>query len=161
MLRFVHNKYHRAIEALTVGLVSVTFCFGLMLVSSDCLSLGETPDVHAVQLFCEDHQYSAMASLLFNTPEEAIKNLFHENREEFLPTTLILFGTLYFFVRSRPTEKISNFRSSYDLFGLGGMLDVRYRCTQWTLRSLYSDWSGLGASHWGTSRKSVPGSGVG
>eukprot|EP00038_Savillea_parva_P026498 m.54657 g.54657 ORF g.54657 m.54657 type:complete len:832 (+) comp7545_c0_seq1:173-2668(+) len=97
-MRYLHNKYHRAIEALTVGLVSVALCFGLMVISSDCLSLGDTPDMHALQLFCADHQYSAMASLLFNTPEAAIKNLFHENREEFRLETLALFGTLYFFV---------------------------------------------------------------
>jgi hypothetical protein len=53
----MHNKYHRAAEALTVGLVTVTLCFLLMLTSSDCLTLGDTPDTHAVQLFCQDHQF--------------------------------------------------------------------------------------------------------
>lgn len=30
-----------------------------------------------VKFFCEDGQYSAMGTLLFITPEESIKNLFH------------------------------------------------------------------------------------
>jgi hypothetical protein len=43
-------------------------------------------------------RYSAMASLLFNTPEDAIKNLFHEAREEFQWSTLLQFGIMYFLV---------------------------------------------------------------
>lgn len=36
-----------------------------------------------------------MADLLFNTPEEAIKRLFHGNRDEFHMGTLAMFAVIY------------------------------------------------------------------
>ena len=30
-----------------------------------------------MQFFCHDGEYSAMGTLVFNTPEESVKNLFH------------------------------------------------------------------------------------
>ena len=47
-----------------------------------CLPLEHCPDANPLQLLCQDHQYNAMASLVFNTPEETIKNLFHAERND-------------------------------------------------------------------------------
>lgn len=66
--------------------------------AQECLPLGDQPDANPIQLFCEDHQYSAMASLLFNTPEDSIKNLYHSDRSDFKAETLLLFGLTYFAV---------------------------------------------------------------
>ena len=63
-------------QAMFICLLTVSMAFVLMLTSSDCLPLGDEPDNNAIQLFCEDHQYSAMGSLLFNTAEDSIKNLY-------------------------------------------------------------------------------------
>lgn len=71
-----------------ICLLTVSMAFVLMLTSSDCLPLGDEPDNNAIQLFCEDHQYSAMGSLLFNTAEDSIKNLY----VDFVLTAL---GSLY------------------------------------------------------------------
>jgi len=114
-MKYIQSSKLRTMEALTIGLLTVSVAFGLMLMDRGCLPLGEKPggeassldgtNDRAVQLFCEENQYSAMASLLFNTAEESIKTLFHtstpddiNNGKDFEWTTLLYFSIAYFLV---------------------------------------------------------------
>lgn len=77
-MKYVKSRPMRLAEALLVCLFTTCIGFSMIFYSTDCLPVGDTPLGQGLQLFCEDHQYSAMGSLWFNTPETAIRNLFHQ-----------------------------------------------------------------------------------
>lgn len=94
-MKYVKDRPFRLVEALLVGLLTTALAFTMMYFSSDCLPVGDEPLANPLQMSCEDHQYSAMASLWFNTPESAIRSLFHTDRAEYDFGTLALFGAAY------------------------------------------------------------------
>eukprot|EP00051_Salpingoeca_urceolata_P009927 m.120580 g.120580 ORF g.120580 m.120580 type:complete len:797 (-) comp16508_c0_seq1:1550-3940(-) len=95
-MKFVTSKFAKLMEAITIAGLTASVAFTLIYFSTDCLPLGDSPETNPLQLFCKEHQYNAMATLFFNTPEESIKNLFHGSREEFSMGTLAMFFVAYF-----------------------------------------------------------------
>ena len=62
------------------------------------MPIGDSPDLEPLQMFCDEHQYNAMASLVVNTPEATIKNLFHSPKDDFQTSTLLIFFVVDFFL---------------------------------------------------------------
>lgn len=122
----VPKTCRRALEALVISAVTCSIGFALMFFSEvsecsgwklrlqmvrisftpraltrkkqDCLPLDDLPAAqpNPLQFFCKERQYNAMASLIFNTPEESIKNLFHNPSNDFQIGTLGMFFLAYF-----------------------------------------------------------------
>ncbi|XP_018414110.1 PREDICTED: H(+)/Cl(-) exchange transporter 7 [Nanorana parkeri] len=97
-IRYLHRRGLQVIEAMLVAAVTATIAFVLIYSSSDCQPLREGSGEYALQLFCPDGQYNAMASAFFTTPESSVRRLFHDPPGSFNPQTLGLFTLLYFFL---------------------------------------------------------------
>lgn len=76
--RFIPWKFAKVIEAAVVAMLGVTLACLMIYFINDCRPLGNDPTVHPVQLFCEDNEYNAVASLWFQTPEATVRSLFHD-----------------------------------------------------------------------------------
>eukprot|EP01147_Barroeca_monosierra_P009160 gene9160-1452_t len=86
----------KLLEVLAIAILTTVVFFMMILASADCLPLGQSPESSSpLQFFCEEEQYSAMAALLFNTPENSIKNLFHSSQGSYKSSTLIAFSLCY------------------------------------------------------------------
>lgn len=79
-LRFVTRKWLKVVEALSVAILGATMGFLMLYFVDDCKPLGNDPTKFPVQMFCADGQYSAAASLWFQTPESSVRSLFHDPR---------------------------------------------------------------------------------
>lgn len=94
--KFIKQKFVRIIEAIMVAAVSASFACLMMYLINDCRPLGNDPTLTPVQLFCEDNQYNAAASLWFQTPESSVKSLFHDPPGSHKILTLSIFVPIYF-----------------------------------------------------------------
>lgn len=95
-MKFVTTNWVRVIEALIVSTLSSTSAFVLIYFYHDCKPIGAANITRPLQFFCEDGEYSAMGTLVFSTPEESIKNLFHLPEGSYHVTTLAGFAPVYF-----------------------------------------------------------------
>lgn len=77
-LRFVTRKWQKVIEALLVAILSATVGSLMIYFVNDCKPLGNDPTKFPVQMYCEEGQYNAVASLWFQTPESSVRSLFHD-----------------------------------------------------------------------------------
>lgn len=96
-------KVLRILEALVVSIISTTLAFSTVYFFSDCHSLrtyeeSTFAEPHPVQLFCDDGEYNALATLVFTTPEESIKKLFHNPKLAYSSVHLLIFFVIYFFL---------------------------------------------------------------
>eukprot|EP00049_Salpingoeca_infusionum_P002964 m.61731 g.61731 ORF g.61731 m.61731 type:complete len:816 (-) comp11878_c0_seq3:424-2871(-) len=105
LLTIFRNKYIvvspwlKLLEVFAICTVSVCCAFLLIFFSGDCLPLGSDPESSSpLQFFCKEHQYSAMGALMFNTPEDSIKNLFHAEGDSYKTGTLAIFAAVYWFL---------------------------------------------------------------
>jgi chloride channel 7 len=85
------NKIMRILESMIVAAITTSVGFALLILFDDCLPLEDEPESNPLQFLCPDHQYSAMAALVFNTPEAAIKSLFHASSIAFSKGMLAAF----------------------------------------------------------------------
>lgn len=76
-LKYVKKNWVRVVESLIVATLSATSAFGLIFFCQDCKPIGAANITRPLQFFCEDGEYSAMGTLVFSTPEESIKRIFH------------------------------------------------------------------------------------
>lgn len=97
-LRFVTRKWLKVVEALSLAILGATMGFLMLYFVDDCKPLGNDPTKFPVQMFCADGQYSAAASLWFQTPESSVRSLFHDPRGSHSDVTLTIFVLLYFFL---------------------------------------------------------------
>lgn len=97
-LRFVTQKWLKVIEALLVAILSATMGSLMIYFVNDCKPLGNDPTKFPVQMFCAKGQYSAVASLWFQTPESSVRSLFHDPKGSHNDITLAIFVILYFFL---------------------------------------------------------------
>eukprot|EP00043_Microstomoeca_roanoka_P025293 m.8203 g.8203 ORF g.8203 m.8203 type:complete len:863 (-) comp5395_c0_seq1:405-2993(-) len=95
-MHYIFTSTSKLLEVFAVAILTTLVFFTLIFFSDDCLPLGQSPESSSpLQFFCEEHQYSAMGALLFNTPEDSIKNLFHGEKESYKTMTLIWFTIAY------------------------------------------------------------------
>ncbi|XP_070162948.1 H(+)/Cl(-) exchange transporter 7 [Polyergus mexicanus] len=97
-LRFVTQKWLKVIEALLVAILSATMGFLMIYFINDCKPLGNDPTKFPVQMYCAEGQYSAVASLWFQTSESSVRSLFHDPKGSHNDITLAVFVILYFFL---------------------------------------------------------------
>lgn len=76
--RFIPWKLGKVLEAVMVAMLGVTLACAMIYFINDCRPLGNDPNIHPVQLFCEDNEYNAVAALWFQTPEATVRALFHD-----------------------------------------------------------------------------------
>lgn len=95
-LKYVKKNWVRVFESLIVAIISATSSFGLIYFYHDCKPIGAANITRPLQFFCEDGQYSAMGTLVFSTPEESIKNLFHLPQSSYNAATLGGFAPINF-----------------------------------------------------------------
>lgn len=94
-LKYVKKNWVRVVESLIVATLSATSAFGLIYFCQDCKPIGAANITRPLQFFCEDGEYSAMGTLVFNTPEESIKSIFHMPEGSFNVSTLGVFAPIY------------------------------------------------------------------
>ncbi|XP_011346366.1 H(+)/Cl(-) exchange transporter 7 [Ooceraea biroi] len=97
-LRLVTRKWLKVIEALLVAMLSATMGSLMIYFVNDCKPLGNDPIKFPVQMYCAEGQYSAVASLWFQTPESSVRSLFHDSKGSHSDVTLTIFVVLYFFL---------------------------------------------------------------
>ncbi|XP_077980115.1 H(+)/Cl(-) exchange transporter 7-like [Glandiceps talaboti] len=95
-LKYVYLRWSCVMEAMLVALVTTTVCFLLIYFIDDCHSISHNSSPEPLQFFCGDGEYSATATLTFNTPEAALKSLFHDPLGTYRPLTVGLFFVVYF-----------------------------------------------------------------
>ncbi|XP_076820121.1 H(+)/Cl(-) exchange transporter 6-like [Clavelina lepadiformis] len=97
------HKFVRIFEALLIGVVTTLVLFLTPAFIGECKdivppqnsSFGVTGNSDVQRFLCQNGTYNDMASLFFNTQEEAIKQLFH-NSGEYSLLTLGLFFLLFY-----------------------------------------------------------------
>ncbi|EFP05896.1 CRE-CLH-6 protein [Caenorhabditis remanei] len=97
--KYVSSKLGRLFECLLVAAVSGFLAFLTIFAIDDCQPIGANPTATSTQInqmWCKKGEYSAVASLFFQNPEESVKSLFHSPINSFGVTTLIIFGIEYF-----------------------------------------------------------------
>jgi chloride channel 7 len=68
------------VELVLVAATTVVIAFVLIFTTMDeCRPLKTQVELNSptIQLFCPDGQYNTMATIVFSTPEQAVRNLFH------------------------------------------------------------------------------------
>ncbi|XP_066926513.1 H(+)/Cl(-) exchange transporter 7-like [Clytia hemisphaerica] len=95
-VRFIKNRPMRVIEALIVATMSSCVAFSLIYFHNDCRPVGTFNTTATLQFFCPDGEFSAMGTLVFSTPEQSAKSLFHADRGMHSIITLISHFCCYF-----------------------------------------------------------------
>lgn len=112
---YINKPWLSIIEVLLVSATTVVIAFLLILMTTnECRPIKTQLELNSptIQLFCPDGQYNTMATIVFSTPEQAVRNLFHSeigesiekarhfNNEDFLGTynawSLLIFCMVYF-----------------------------------------------------------------
>ncbi|KAL5017921.1 hypothetical protein ScPMuIL_003643 [Solemya velum] len=96
--KYIDRKWMRVVEVMLVAGVSGAIAFVIIFFNNDCEPTRSDFESSAVQFFCVDGQYSATAAVLFQTPEESVKHLFHDQAGTYKPITLALFCIATFFL---------------------------------------------------------------
>jgi chloride channel 7 len=96
---YVRTGFQKVFECLLVAATSAFVGFITLFVVDDCQPIGINPNLTEVtKLWCPKGQYSAVANLFFQNPEESVKSLFHSPINSFRPFTLLIFAVEYFFL---------------------------------------------------------------
>ncbi|VDM54238.1 unnamed protein product [Angiostrongylus costaricensis] len=95
--KYVSNKWRRLVECLLVAAISAFTGFITLFLVDDCQPVGVNPNITEVnQMWCKKGEYSAVAKLFFQNPEESVKALFHSPINSFRPWTLLIFSLEYY-----------------------------------------------------------------
>ncbi|KHJ99498.1 chloride transporter, ClC family [Oesophagostomum dentatum] len=95
--KYVSNKWRRLIECFLVAAMSAFTGFVTLFLVDDCQPVGVNPNITEVnQMWCKKGEYSAVAKLFFQNPEESVKSLFHSPINSFRPWTLLIFSVEYY-----------------------------------------------------------------
>ncbi|XP_015117389.1 H(+)/Cl(-) exchange transporter 7 isoform X2 [Diachasma alloeum] len=97
-LRYISAKKWKIVEVVFVAVMSATIGFLMIYFVNDCKPLGPDRRKYAVQMFCKEGEYSAVAALWFQTPESTVRSLFHDSKGSHNDATLAIFVLLYFFL---------------------------------------------------------------
>lgn len=96
-MKYLRKKWLKVLEVICFAVVSATMGFVMIYTINDCQPLDHNNSTdNPVQLNCNDREYSAVAALWFQTPEQSVRSLFHDLPGSHSETTLGVFVTLYF-----------------------------------------------------------------
>uniref|UniRef100_A0A915CF91 CBS domain-containing protein n=1 Tax=Parascaris univalens TaxID=6257 RepID=A0A915CF91_PARUN len=94
---YVRSHAQKLFECLLVAAVSAFIGFMTLFVVNDCQPVGINPNLTDVnKLWCRKGEYSAVANLFFQSPEESVKSLFHSPINSFRASTLFIFAVEYY-----------------------------------------------------------------
>ncbi|EJW85666.1 chloride channel protein 7 [Wuchereria bancrofti] len=97
--KYIRNKCQKLMECLLVAAASAFTGFVTLFVVNDCQPVGRNPKLTEVtKLWCRKGQYSAVANLFFQSPEESVKSLFHSPTNSYAASTLLIFAVEYYFL---------------------------------------------------------------
>ena len=77
---YINKHWLLIIEVSLVAAVTVVAAFVLIIATmNECRPRKTQLELNSptIQLFCPDGQYNTMATIVFSTPEQAVRNLFH------------------------------------------------------------------------------------
>ncbi|XP_055919350.1 H(+)/Cl(-) exchange transporter 7 [Eupeodes corollae] len=94
--RCIQCKWAQVFEAILVSIIGVTAACIMVYLINDCRPLGNDPTDYPIQLYCEDNQYNAVASLWFQTPEASVKSILHDPPGSHKFLTLAVFTLSYY-----------------------------------------------------------------
>ncbi|KAK3090640.1 hypothetical protein FSP39_013333 [Pinctada imbricata] len=89
--KYITNKWTRVVEAMMVAIMTGTISYLFLYINNDCKAMRHDQEEVTSQFFCNDGEYSSTASILFNTPEESLKKLFHEKPGTYQAGTLAVY----------------------------------------------------------------------
>ncbi|CAF4115421.1 unnamed protein product [Adineta steineri] len=103
LTKFRHHYINRhwvlIIEVLLVAATTVVIAFVLIFTTmNECRPIKTQVELNSptIQLFCPDGQYNTMATIVFSTPENAVRNLFHSEIGTYKAWSLLAFCIVYF-----------------------------------------------------------------
>ena len=77
---YINKRWLLITEVLLVAATTVVAAFLLIfLTMNECRPIKTQLELNSptIQLFCPDGHYNTMATIVFSTPEQAVRNLFH------------------------------------------------------------------------------------
>jgi chloride channel 7 len=77
---YINKNWLLIIELMLVAATTVVIAFLLIFTTmNECRPIKTQLELNSptIQLFCPDGQYNTMATIVFSTPEQAVRNLFH------------------------------------------------------------------------------------
>ncbi|XP_062570699.1 H(+)/Cl(-) exchange transporter 7-like isoform X2 [Saccostrea cucullata] len=89
--RYINKGRDRVLEAMVVAIITATVGFVSLYFNNNCTPMIHDQDPNTVQFYCNDGQYSSTASILFQSPEDSVKSLFHDPKGTYAPATLIVY----------------------------------------------------------------------
>lgn len=92
----IRSNWAKVFEALLISIVGVTAACIMVYTINDCRPLGNDPTDYPIQLYCEDNEYNAVASLWFQTPEASVKSILHDPPGSHKFLTLTVFTVSYY-----------------------------------------------------------------
>ncbi|OZC09314.1 hypothetical protein X798_03655 [Onchocerca flexuosa] len=97
--KYIQSKCQKLMECLLVAAASAFTGFITLFLVNDCQPIGRNPKLTEVtKLWCRKGQYSAVANLFFQSPEESVKSLFHSPANSYAASTLLIFAVEYYFL---------------------------------------------------------------
>uniref|UniRef100_A0A915PKT8 Chloride channel protein n=1 Tax=Setaria digitata TaxID=48799 RepID=A0A915PKT8_9BILA len=97
--KYIQSKCQKLMECLLVAAASAFTGFITLFLVNDCQPVGRNPKLTEVtKLWCRKGQYSAVANLFFQNPEESVKSLFHSPANSYGASTLLIFAVEYYFL---------------------------------------------------------------
>ncbi|XP_048761275.2 H(+)/Cl(-) exchange transporter 7-like [Ostrea edulis] len=89
--RYINQSRDQVMEAMIVAIITATVGYFSLYFNNNCSPMLHNQDPNSVQFYCNDGQYSSTASILFQSPEDSVKSLFHESKGMYSPSTLIVY----------------------------------------------------------------------
>lgn len=97
--KHIRSNCQKLMECLLVAAVSAFTGFITLFLVDDCQPVGRNPKLTDVtKLWCQKGQYSAVANLFFQSPEDSVKSLFHSPASSYATNTLLIFAIEYYFL---------------------------------------------------------------
>ncbi|CAF1294693.1 unnamed protein product [Adineta ricciae] len=96
---YINKHWLLITEVLLVAATTVVAAFLLIfLTMNECRPIKTQLELNSptIQLFCPDGHYNTMATIVFSTPEQAVRNLFHSEIGTYQAWSLLAFCIVYF-----------------------------------------------------------------
>ncbi|CAF0877320.1 unnamed protein product [Rotaria sordida] len=96
---YINKRWLLVIEVILVAATTVVVAFLLIIGTMyECRPIKTQLELNSptIQLYCPDGQYNVMGTIVFSTPEQAVRNLFHSEIGTYYPWSLLVFCIIYF-----------------------------------------------------------------
>uniref|UniRef100_K1RFY1 Chloride channel protein n=1 Tax=Magallana gigas TaxID=29159 RepID=K1RFY1_MAGGI len=88
---YINKSRDRVLEAMIVAIITATVGYISLYFNNSCSPMVQDTKDNTVQVYCNDGQYSSTATILFQSPEDSVKSLFHESKGMYSPSTLVVY----------------------------------------------------------------------